>query len=106
MEEKISGRKRPDVVERIKAKKGKEEKVVKCALSNRLIEKSLINEIQKLTFSTNNVFIKQMCSKFYPTIMVDEYNTTKVCSDCDCRLYKVVNKKTRGFKKGYRFAMV
>lgn len=47
--------KRPDVVERLKARKGKEERVVKCALSKRLIEKSLIDEIQKWVHITSKV---------------------------------------------------
>nr|QBK85705.1 MAG: putative transposase DNA-binding domain protein [Marseillevirus LCMAC101] len=55
MEEKTPGRKRPDVVERIKARKGKQETVIKCCLSNRLIEKSLTNEIQKWVLTTSKV---------------------------------------------------
>lgn len=47
--------KRPDVVERLKARKGKEERVVKCALYKRLVEKSLIDEIQKWVHITSKV---------------------------------------------------
>jgi len=55
MEEQTPGHKRPDVVERLKARKGKEERVVKCALSKRLVEKSLIKEIQRWVYTTSRV---------------------------------------------------
>ena len=55
MEEKSIGRKRPDVVERIKARKGKQETVIKCAFSKRLIEKSLMEEIQRWVHITSKV---------------------------------------------------
>ena len=31
--------------------------------------------------------------------MIDEYNTTKVCADCDCRLHKVIKKKPEGLRE-------
>lgn len=56
MEEKeTSGRKRPDVVQRIKNRKGKEERVVKCSLSKKLIENSLMEEIEKWVHVTSKV---------------------------------------------------
>ena len=30
-----------------------------------------------------------MCSRFYTTVMVDEYNTSKMCNECGNRLHMV-----------------
>lgn len=53
MEEKE--RKRPDVVQRLKDRKGKQERVVKCSLQGRLLEKSLMPEIQRWVLTTSKI---------------------------------------------------
>ena len=53
MEEKE--RKRPDVVQRLKDRKGKQERVVKCSLQGRLLEKSLLPEIQRWVLTTSKI---------------------------------------------------
>lgn len=47
--------KRQDVADRFKNKKGKREKVVKCSLQNRLIEKSLLPEIEKWVLTVSKI---------------------------------------------------
>ena len=48
-------RKRPDVVQRIKDRKGKQERVVKCSLQGRLTEKKLMPEIQQWVSTVSKV---------------------------------------------------
>lgn len=48
-------RKRPDVVQRLKDRKGKQERVVKCSLQGRLTEKKLIPEIQQWVSTVSKV---------------------------------------------------
>lgn len=48
-------RKRPDVVQRIKDRKGKQERVVKCSLQGRLIEKKLMPEIQQWVSTVSKI---------------------------------------------------
>jgi hypothetical protein len=82
MEEQTPGRpKRPDVVERLKARKGKEERVVKCALSKRLVEKSLIDEIQKWVNITSKVS-KMVEGK------LREVRGLRWCCSTNCRTFK------------------
>jgi len=47
--------KRPDVVQRLKDRKGKRELVVKCSLPGRLIEKQLMPELQKWVSTVSKV---------------------------------------------------
>ena len=48
-------RKRPDVVQRLKDRKGKQERVVKCSLQKVLTEKHLMPEIQKWVVTTSKI---------------------------------------------------
>lgn len=48
-------RKRPDVLQRLKDRKGKQERVVKCSLSGRLLEKQLLPEIEKWVTTVSKV---------------------------------------------------
>src|SRR3990167_1951064 len=53
----------------------------------------------KNELSSPTTSVSRRCAKFYPVIMIDEYNTTKVCADCDNRLCKVVKKKAEGLRE-------
>lgn len=55
MEANEKERKRPDVVQRIRDRKGKQERVVKCSLQKHLVEKSLMSEIQKWVYTTSRI---------------------------------------------------
>ena len=44
----------------------------------------------KNELSAPTTFLSKRCSKHFSTILIDEYNTTKVCSCCDEKLLPVV----------------
>lgn len=48
-------RKRSDVLQRLKDRKGKQEQVVKCSLSGRLLEKQLLPEIENWVTTVSKV---------------------------------------------------
>ena len=48
-------RKRPDVVQRLKDRKGKQERIVKCSLQGRLTEKRLMPEIQQWVSTVSKI---------------------------------------------------
>lgn len=54
------------------------------------------NPNNKNELSAPTTFVSKTCSKHYHTIMVDEYNTSKVCPCCDARICKVVKKQEDG----------
>lgn len=53
----------------------------------------------KNELSSPTTYLSRRCAKFYPVIMIDEYNTTKVCADCDSKLCKVVKRKAEGSRE-------
>jgi hypothetical protein len=58
------------------------------------------NPSGKNELSAPTTHVSKVCSKFYETHFIDEYNTTKVCSCCDTRLCPVVlkDRECRGLR--------
>ena len=55
------------------------------------------NPNSKSELSAPTTSLSRKCSNFYPTVMVDEFRTTKICYKCDCQLHPV-SKKAPGYK--------
>lgn len=72
-------------------KKGEEKPVIAYGAAK-------FNPNSKSELSAPTTFLSKRCSKHYPTIYVDEYNTTKVCHGCDEKLCPIL-KMTREEKK-------
>ena len=53
------------------------------------------NSTSELSAPTTS--LSKKCSTFYPTVMVDEFRTTKICYKCDCQLHPV-SRKASGYK--------
>lgn len=53
----------------------------------------------KNELSSPTTYVSRRCAKFYPVIMIDEYNTTKICANCDSKLCKVVKNKAEGLRE-------
>ena len=47
------------------------------------------NPNTKNELSAPTTSLSKKCSQFYPTTMIDEFRTTRICYDCDCQLKPV-----------------
>ena len=58
------------------------------------------NPTSKNELSAPTTYVSKRCAKHFPTIFVDEYNTTKVCHCCDERLCPVMKdaREVRGLR--------
>jgi len=53
--------------------------------------------------SAPTTHLSRRCSRYYTTVMVDEFNTSKMCNECGNRLHMVKYKiTTEGGKQSYR----
>lgn len=75
----IKERKRPDVLQRLKDRKGKQERIVKCSLQGRLIEKKLMPEIQQWVSTVSKVTNKG--SIVFNRLLLHCLNTKKPLPD-------------------------
>ena len=58
------------------------------------------NPNNKNELSAPTTYLSKRCEKHHPTVFVDEFNTTKVCSHCNEKLYSVAidGKEKRGLR--------
>jgi transposase len=60
------------------------------------------NPNSKSELSAPTTFLSKRCAKHYPTIYVDEYNTTKVCHGCDEKLCPILKRTGEDEKREIR----
>lgn len=78
--------------------KGKDQPTPVIAYGSAKFNPNSKNELSAPTTS-----LSKKCGTFYPTIMVDEFRTTKICYNCDCQLHPVgYNKKGEDGSVSYR----